>query len=112
MPRATWYLTEDGKPVDPRECGRKNGVLVHKSGAKIAMRFPDCPRSTGVDLDAKGKPLFGGKGDHDKNGTTGGAASPVEEAPADDAPDKKTEDMQAEEKPAPAKRGPYKTRGK
>lgn len=45
----TWFVTEAGVAVDPSECSRKNGALVHKSGAKIAMRAPDCPRSRSVD---------------------------------------------------------------
>lgn len=48
---ATWYVTEAGDAVDPAECARKDGVLVHKSGAKIEMRFPDCPRSRSVDTE-------------------------------------------------------------
>lgn len=111
--RATWYVTEDGNTVDPAECSRKNGVLTHSSGAKIAMRRPDCPRSRGVDVDAKGNLPFGGKGDHDKNGTVGGVASP---APAPVPPSEPTpvhtEDMKPEPKPARAKRPGYKTRGK
>src|SRR5690606_5528014 len=99
--------------VDPRECGRKNGVLVHKSGAKLAMRFPDCAMSTGVDVDEKGELLVGGKGDHDKNGTVGGVASP---APAPVPPSEptpvQTEDMRPEPTPARAKKAGYKTRGK
>jgi hypothetical protein len=51
--QATWYVTEAGDAVDPNECAiDDSGALVHKSGAKIAMRAPDLPRSTGVDLDA------------------------------------------------------------
>lgn len=85
---ATWYVTEAGEAVDPAECLRKNGVLIHKSGAKIAMRFPDCPRSRSVDPDAERakkaasakKELFGGKGDHDGDGKAGGFIKPVSEA--------------------------------
>lgn len=55
--RATWYVLDDGTLADPSECTIKDGVLTHKSGGKVAMRSPDCPRSRGVDLDAKGKPL-------------------------------------------------------
>ena len=100
---ATWYVTEGGDTVDPAECSRKNGVLTHKSGAKIAMRFPDCPRSRSVDVKAERakdpvkKEPFGGNGDHDGDGKAGGFV-------------KQTADMQTE-KPEPAKRGrPYKTR--
>lgn len=48
--RATWYVLEDGTAVDPSECNRQNGVLMHKRGP-VAMRRPDCPRSRGVDID-------------------------------------------------------------
>lgn len=54
--RATWYVTEAGDAVDPNECSTDDGgALVHSSGAKIAMRAPDLPRSTGVDLEAPPK---------------------------------------------------------
>lgn len=98
--RATWYVLEDGTPADPNECAPNDaGQLVHKSGALVAMRGA-IPSSTGVDVDEGGKLLFGGKGDHDGNGTPGGSA------PA------KTEDMKPEPKPAPAQQQGYKTRGK
>lgn len=73
--RATWYLLEDGTTVDPNECTVVDGVLTHESGVAVAMRNHDCPMSTGVDLDDSGKPLFGGKGDHDGNGSAGGSKS-------------------------------------
>lgn len=97
----TWYVTEGGDAVDPAECSRKNGVLMHKSGAKIAMRSPDCPRSRSVELGAERpkklapkKEPFGGKGDHDGDGKPGGSVASVD-----------PKDM----KPEQPKRG-YKTR--
>ena len=94
--RATWYLLEDGTAVDPNECATVDGVLMHESGAAVAMRSHDCPMSTGVDIDEDGRAPFGGKGDHDGNGSTGGS-KPAQET--------KPRDMQAE-KP----RQGYKTR--
>jgi len=48
----TWYELEDGRVVDPNECvSDAKGVLTHSSGAKVAMRFPDCPMSRSVDAD-------------------------------------------------------------
>lgn len=96
--RATWYLLEDGTPVDPSDCtaDEKGNVITHKDGGVVAMRAPGVPSSRGVDLDEDGKLLFGGKGDHDDNGSAGGS---------------KKADMTAEPKPkADAKPG-YKTRG-
>lgn len=96
--RATWYILEDGTPVDPNEVTRDDGgALVHKGG-KVAVGDHGNHLTTGVDLDESGKPLFGGKGDHDGDGSFGGA--------------KKTEDMKPEPKSAPAKKPGYKTRGK
>jgi len=99
--RATWYVLEDGTAVDPIECAPdETGALTLKSGAKVAMRSPDCPMSTGVDLADDYVP-FGGKGDHDGDGKPGGAA-----------PAKKTEDIKPAPAPKPAKRTGYKTRGR
>lgn len=97
--RETWYVLEDGTAVHPSEVApNKDGRLAHKSGL-VAMRDDgETPRSRGVDVDDTGKQPFGGKGDHDGNGSTGGA--------------KKTEDMKPEAKPAPAKKPGYKTRGR
>lgn len=90
--RATWYILEDGTPVDPNDVTRdETGALVHKSG-KVAVGNHGNHLTTGVDLDDGGKPLLGG------NGSTGGT--------------KKTEDMKPEPQPAPAKNPRYKTRGK
>ena len=98
--RATWYVLEDGTAVDPIECAPdEGGVLTHSSGAKVKMRSFDCPMSTGVDIE-DGYVPFGGKGDHDGNGTTGGAARA------------KTEDMKPAPTPKPAQQQGYKTRGK
>lgn len=104
-------MLEDGTPVDPAEVSPdKTGALVHKSG-KVAIGDHGNYRTTGIDLDDKGKPLFGGKGDHDRNGTSGGTAAPTKEDPpakADDA--NKTEDMNPEPASAPKAKKPYKTR--
>lgn len=118
----TWYVTEGGDAVDPAECRRKDGVLVHKSGAKIAMRSPDCPRSRSVEVGAerpkkpapkKNEP-FAGKGDHDGDGKVGGAAKPkpevLTEQPAPDSVAAQTSDMEAETPPPPTRGRPYKTR--
>lgn len=51
--RATWYVLEDGTAVDPAEC-TTNGDgygMTHESGALVAMIAPDCPKTTGVDID-------------------------------------------------------------
>lgn len=107
MARATWYLLEDGTPVDPNEVAPNDtGRLAHKSGLVAMREDGETPRTRGVDVDASGNPLFGGKGDHDDNGTAGGSRK------ADDAPPKKTEDMKPAPKPAAAKKPGYKTRGK
>lgn len=114
--RATWYVLEDGNPANPAECADLDGALTHSSGVKVAMRSPGVPRSRGVDLDEAGGLLFDGKGDHDSDGTSGGAKAPEETTPAPDdqpqtpAPAVKTEDMQPAAKPAPAKNPGYKTR--
>ena len=48
--QTTWYVLEDGSPVDPAEVSpRADGRLVHASGKLIAMRSPDCPMTRGVD---------------------------------------------------------------
>lgn len=96
--RETHYVLEDGSTVHPSECAfNEDGKLAHKSGL-VAMRDDgETPRSRGVDIDETGKQPFGGKGDHDDNGSTGGA--------------KKTEDMKPAAKAAPAKKPGYKTRG-
>lgn len=94
--RATWYVLEDGTAVDPNEVVDLDGVLTHKGGAPVALRGPGWPKSTGVDVDEAGKALFGGKGDHDGNGSTGGAAQ---------TPAAKPKDMRAQQ----PKQG-YKTR--
>ncbi len=51
--RATWYVLEDGTAVDPAECSiNADGYgVTHESGALVAMMAPDCPKTTGVDLD-------------------------------------------------------------
>lgn len=98
--RATWYILEDGSTVDPADCGPDDtGALAHKSGVKVQMRSHDCPMSTGVDVEDSGKPSFAGKGDHDGNGSDGGAKTPVA------APAAKPKDMRAQQ----PKQG-YKTR--
>jgi hypothetical protein len=98
--RATWYTLEDGSAVDPNEVTRdETGALVHKNGM-VAVGDHGNYRTTGVDLSDDGEPLFGGKGDHDKNGSTGGGA-----------PAAKTDTvMEPAPKPAPAKKPGYKTR--
>lgn len=93
--RETHYVLEDGSTVHPSEVSfNEDGRLSHKSGL-VAMRDDgETPRSRGVDVDDK--PRFGGKGDHDKNGSDGGA--------------KKTAEMKPETPPAPKAKKPYKTR--
>lgn len=86
--RATWYVLEDGTAVDPNECNTVGGVLTHKSGKPVAMRSHDCPMSTGVDVDASGKALFGGRGDHDGNGSAGGAKPADVPKPKDMQPER------------------------
>ena len=115
--RATWYVLEDGSVADPSEVSMNDdGRLAHKSGL-VAMLSHDCPRSRGVEVDESGKLLFGGKGDHNDDGTTGGAKQPETvkepepEKPADVPPGKTTE-MKAEPAPAPAKQPNYKRRGR
>lgn len=89
MMRETWYVLEDDTVADPREVAPDDGgVLRHKGGQAVAMG-PHGPRSRGVDVE-----MFGGKGDHDKDGQPGGVAKPAA-----------TKDMRAE-KPKPG----YKTR--
>lgn len=52
--RETWYVLENGNVADPNDCtSDEKGVLTHKSGVKVAMRFADCPMSRGVDADAE-----------------------------------------------------------
>lgn len=112
--RATWYVLEDGKPANPAECADLDGALTHSSGVKVAMRSAGVPRSRGVDLDEAGNLLFAGKGDHDNDGTSGGAKAPADEKQAENpqppVPPVKTEDMQPAPKPAPARNPGYKTR--
>jgi hypothetical protein len=93
--RETWYVLEDGTPVHPSEVAPNDkGRLTHKLGL-VAMRDDgETPRSRGVDVDER-KP-FGGKGDHDDNGKTGGA--------------KKTVEMMPEPASAPKAKPGYKTR--
>jgi hypothetical protein len=76
MERETWYVLEDDTPGDPRDVRMDaNGVLRHKNGKAVAIgRYG--PRSRGVDV--KPRP-FAGKGDHDDNGKTGGAAKPADD---------------------------------
>lgn len=95
--RETWYVLEDGTSVHPSEVAPNDkGRLAHKTGL-VAMRDDgETPRSRGVDVDDTGKQPFGGKGDHDDNGSTGGA--------------KKTEDMKPAPKPKAARKPGYKTR--
>lgn len=50
--RATWYVLEDGKTVDPNECAPDDsGVMRHSSGVAVAKRG-DALSSRGVDLEA------------------------------------------------------------
>lgn len=50
--RATWYVLEDGRVVDPNECeGDEKGALRHKDGVAVAKRG-DAYSSRGVDIDA------------------------------------------------------------
>lgn len=115
--RATWYVLEDGKVADPNECtSDEKGALTHKSGVKVAMRFPDCPMSRGVDVDERtGKLMFGGKGDHDGDGSVGGSAPKTgnfttnEVRAASGLPPART-DMKPEPPPAAKPRRGYKTR--
>jgi hypothetical protein len=104
--RATWYVLEDGTAVDPSECtaDEMGNVLTHKSG-KVAMRAPGVPMSRGVDLEESGKLMFAGKGDHDGDGSVGGAAAKTPPRPA-------SADTQMRPTPAPkrAARQGYKTR--
>jgi hypothetical protein len=45
----TWYISEDGTALDPREVAPgKDGMLVHKDGRKVAYA-PHGPRSRSVD---------------------------------------------------------------
>lgn len=47
--RETWYVLDDGTPVDPNECATgDDGVLRHASGSAVAMRG-QVPRSRGMD---------------------------------------------------------------
>lgn len=102
--RETWYVLEDDSVVRPSECSLdKSGRLAHKNGLVAMRNDGETPRSRGVDVDDAGHQPFGGKGDHDGNGSTGGAKKPRP---------KKTEDMQPEPQPRPAKKPGYKTRGK
>ena len=97
--RETWYVLEDGTAVHPSEVApNEAGVLAHKSGL-VAMRADgETPRSVGVDVDGSGNRPFGGKGDHDSNGSAGGAKAPA-------TPAAKPKDMRAQQ----PKQG-YKTR--
>lgn len=116
--RATWYVLEDGTAVDPAECSPddKGVALTHKSGAKVAMRNFDMPMSRGVDIDeATGKLLFAGKGDHDGNGTAGGA-KPVGKSPLQEAAEALStsaatdREIKPEPKPKVARKPGYQTR--
>lgn len=50
--RATWYVLESGKTVDPNECAPDDaGVMRHASGVAVAKRG-DALSSCGVDLEA------------------------------------------------------------
>lgn len=109
--RETWYVLEDDSVVHPGEVTTEaDGSLTHKSG-KVAMRG-DVPSTRGVEVDEEtgkrvydgphdhlhadwpgAQPPFGGKGDHDGDGKTGGAKKPEAK----------------DEKPEPSKAG-YKTR--
>lgn len=93
--RETWFVLENGEKANPAEVAvDEKGVLNHK-GVPVAMKG-DVHHSTGVDLDESGKPLFGGKGDHDNDGTAAGA--------------KTTGDMKPEPPKESAKKPGYKTR--
>ena len=47
--RETWYVLDDGTPVDPNECATgDDGVLRHASGSAVVMRG-QVPRSRGMD---------------------------------------------------------------
>ncbi|MCO5129748.1 MAG: hypothetical protein M9932_04190 [Xanthobacteraceae bacterium] len=56
--RATWYVLEDGRVVDPAEVGPDAaGTLRHSDGVAVAMRG-QTPSSRSVDLDnVRGKDL-------------------------------------------------------
>lgn len=97
MTRETWYVLEDGSAVHPSEVSMSDdGRLAHKFGLVAIRPDGETPLSRGVDVDEDGKRPFSGKGDHDNNGSEGGA--------------KKTTDMRAEKPAATAPKKPYKTR--
>lgn len=105
--RATWYVLEDGTAVDPKEVSRnEDGALAHKNGL-VAMRFPDCPRSIGVDVDDNGK----AEGPPAAIAPEPEAAVPAQPEVAVDADHAEvTTDMTPEPQPIPAKQPGYKTR--
>lgn len=111
--RETWYVMEDGSAGDPRAIAPgKDGRLVHKDGRKVAYA-PHGPRSRSIDVPPK---PFGGKGDHDGDGRTGGSVPALKrgeispnEARGDQL--KITGDMKAEDPPAEKPKRGYKTRG-
>ena len=50
--RATWYILEDGRTVDPNDCAPDpRGHLRHKDGVAVAMKTADAYASRGVVLD-------------------------------------------------------------
>jgi hypothetical protein len=53
--RATWYILEDGRTVDPNDCAPDDaGNLRHKDGVAVAKKTADAYASRGVDLDKVG----------------------------------------------------------
>jgi len=76
MMAETHYVLEGGSTAHPLDVMRDaQGVLRHKDGRAVALRANGTPRSRSVEVDERtGKPPFGGKGDHDGDGRTGGSA--------------------------------------
>lgn len=114
--RATWYVLEDGTAVPPSEVApNEKGLLAHKSGLVAMRNDGETPRSRGVDVDESGKQLFAGKGDHDGDDHTGGAAKPPvvpprEAPPAPPEVPKRTTEMRPAKAKPRAKKPGYKTR--
>lgn len=50
--RETWYLLEDGTPVNPAEVAPNDkGALMHKSGSPVAIGAHGNPKSRSVDVE-------------------------------------------------------------
>lgn len=50
--RATWFILEDGRTVDPNDCAPDaRGELRHKDGVAVAKKTADAYASRGVDLE-------------------------------------------------------------